>query len=130
MRLHHRERHGGVVDVLRGEAEVQELLEFGQAEFIEAAFQEIFHGLHIMVGLFFYLLDFQSVFRLEFLIDGAEVIVVAVELLELRQRQFAQGDVILHFDHHAIADEGKFTEKVVQLNGLGTVTPVDGRYCG
>ena len=46
-----------------------------------------------------------------FVVNSAEVVVVAVELLKLRQGQFAQGDVILHFDHHAIADEGKFTEK-------------------
>jgi len=129
VRLHHRERHGGVVDVLRGEAEVQKLLEFGQAEFVETAFQEVFHGFHVVVGLFFYLLDFQSVFNLELFVDGAEVVVVAVELLKLRQGQLAQGDVILHLYHYAIADEGKFGEKVVQLNGLGTVTPVDGRYC-
>ncbi len=107
---------------------MQKLLEFGEVEFVEAAFQEVFHGFHIVVGLFFYFLDFQCVFRLEFLIDGAEVVIIAIKVFQLRQRQFAQGDVILHFDHHAVADEGKFTEKVVQLGGLGTVAPIDGRY--
>ena len=50
-RLLYRQWHRSVVDVLRGESEVYELLELLQAtDLVELLLYEVFHSLHIVVG--------------------------------------------------------------------------------
>jgi len=54
----------------------------------------------------------------------------AVDAGELRQRQFAERDEILHFDADAVADEGLFGKIIGQFLRFITVAPVNGRNGG
>ena len=72
-RFFYREGDGGVVDVLGGESEVDELLVgFEASEFVELFFYEVFHGFDVVVGNAFYFFDSARVVEREVEVDGAE----------------------------------------------------------
>ena len=54
---------GGVVDVLGGQSEVNELFPGGKPESVESFLDVIFNGLDIVVGDLLYILDFRGIFR-------------------------------------------------------------------
>ena len=126
-----RQRDGRVVDVLRRKAEVDELLEGAQPQRIHLLLKQIFDGFHVVIGRSFDLLD-------AFGVGGREVAVESAQLLEggrvdpfqLGQRQFAQGDEILHLDADAVADEGIFRKVVGQSFRYLAVASVDRRNGG
>ena len=76
---------------------------------VEALLEEVFHGLHVVVG---HGLDVFHALRVglgEVAVDVAQLAELgAVNPLELGQRNFAQGDEILHLHIHAVANEGVF----------------------
>ena len=106
-RLLYRERHGRVVDVLRSQAEMYELLVFFKiTDLVNLFLYIILHGLHVVVRHLFYLLHpCGSLFR-ELAVDVAQCVEVGVvEVCELRQWQFAQCDEILYLHTYAVSDE-------------------------
>ena len=99
MALLHGKGHGGVVDILRGEAEVDELLEVGQAHLVEFMFEEVLHGLHVVVGGLLYLLDGEGVVVGEMTVDIAQGLGLAGHGGQRRTLPFellAQGNEIFH----------------------------------
>ena len=66
-------RHTRIIDVLAGEAEVNELLVILQAHGIEFLFQEIFHSLDVMVGDGLYFLDAGGIGNLKVTVNIAEL---------------------------------------------------------
>ena len=71
--LFHRERHAGVVDVLRGESEVYELLEgIKSANLVELLLDEVFHRFHIVVGHLLDVFHPLGIGHGEVLVDGAQ----------------------------------------------------------
>ena len=127
-RVEHRHRHRGVVDVLRGEAKVYEFLEPVEAHGVELLFQEIFHGLDVVIGRGLDFLDARGVGQGKVMIDVAELFQRrGGHVLELRQGNLAQGDEILDLDLHAVADKSEFRKILVEALALRPVAPVDGR---
>ena len=124
-------RNRGVVDILRGEPEVHELLERLQSQSVHLLFDQVLDRLHVVVGRLLDLLDPER-------IGFAEVAVNVAQLLhgglvhagELGQRQFAQRDEILHFHQHTVADQRIFGEIIGQHLALVAVTAVDRGYSG
>ena len=106
----YRQRHAGVVDVLRGEPEVDELLVGVEpANLVELLLDEVFHCLNIVVCHLLYFLDAARIGLREVGIDGAQAAEKAVvESGQLGQRQLAQGDEVFYFDAHPVADERIF----------------------
>ena len=87
----YRERNGGVVDILRGKTEMDELLVLVEmANTVELLLDEIFHCLHVVIGHLLYLLHPTGVVEREIAVNltecGEERL---VEVLELGQRKFA-----------------------------------------
>ena len=114
-RLLHREGHAGVVDVLRRQAEVYELLVLGKGlrparslclgvEPVEHLLDEVLHRLHVVVGHALYVLHPLRVGRREVAIDVAQKLKVGVvELFQLGQGQLTQADEVLNLYPHAVA---------------------------
>ena len=108
-RLFQRERDGRIVDVLRGEAEMHELLVGLQSQGVHFLLDNVLDGFYVVVR-----------YRLDFLhplgVGGREIEVEGaqggefrmVDAGKLRKRQFAQRDEILHFDADAVADKCLF----------------------
>ena len=78
-----REWHAGVVDILRSQTEVDELLVGIQAsDLVEALLDEILHGLDIVVSDLLDVLDTLSAFLVEVAIDVAQAFEkVVIEVL-------------------------------------------------
>ncbi len=93
-----RQGHRSVVDVLRGEAEMDELLEALQPKSVPTLLKEVFNSLDIVVGHRFYRLDALGIGQGEVFIYAAQLgEYVGIDSRELRQGDFAQGDEILDF---------------------------------
>ena len=106
-RLPERERNGRVVDVLRREAEMHELLIGLQPEGVHFLLDDVLDGLYVVVGHRLDLLHAPGVGVREIEVERAQGGEFrAVDAGQLRQRQFAQGDEVFHFDADAVADEG------------------------
>ena len=118
--LLNRKRCGGVVDVLRGESEVDELLEGSQSsDGVELLLDEVLHSLDIVVGDALDILHALGILLREVLVDGAQSGEMFFgECCELRQWQFAEEDEIFDFDPHAVADECEFRKELVECFGL------------
>ncbi len=124
----HRHRHRGVVDVLRGEAEVDELLPLREPQGVETLLEEVLHGLHVVVRNRFEILDLQGVLLGELLIDGGELLQRGGgNPRELRQPLAAEGYEILNLHLHAVADKGELREILVEARSLRAVATVDRR---
>ena len=130
-RLLDRERNGRVVDVLRREAEVDELLAGAQPQRIHLLFEQVLDGFHVVVGRALDLLDALGVGRREVAVKSAQSLECGrADPFQFGQRQFAQGDEILHFDADAVADQGVFRKVVGQSLRYLAVASVDGRNGG
>ena len=127
-----REGYAGVVDVLRGQSEMDELLVLVEASKpVEFLLDEIFHGLHVVVGGLLDFLDACGVCFREVAVDVAERVEAAVvEVLQLRQRQLAERDEVFNLHAHPVTDEGILREIFCQQPGLVPVSPVDRRDGG
>lgn len=126
--LHQAEGHRGVVDVLGGEAEVDELLVAGRdAHCVETPLYEVFHRLDVMVGGLLYLLDLGGLVLGHVAVDAAQSVEeAAVEVPQLGQRQLAQGDEVLYLHADSVSYEGKFGIVGGKVPDLSVVPPVDG----
>ena len=123
-----RKRQSGVVDVLRGQAEVDVLAPGLQAELVELFFEPVLDRLDVVVGDFLDVLDPLGVGRVEAGVELAQPVEVPrVDAGELRQRQPAERDEVLDLDPHPVADQRGFGEVVRQALGLAAVAPVDRR---
>ena len=127
-----REGHAGVVDVLRGEAKVDEFAVAGvDAQGGKLLLDKVFHRLDVMVGGAFYLLDGLCIVYAKVEIDVAQRSeAAAVKATKLRQRYLAQGYEILYFYPYAIADQSIFGEIFSQFCSLGLIASVNGRHGG
>ena len=124
--LLHGKRNCGVVDVLGGQAEVDELAEGLQAELVEFLLEPVLDRLDVVVGDLLDVLDALRVLHAEAGVDRTEPLEVArVEAGQLRQRQPAERDEVLDLDPHAVADQGGFGEVIRQAFGLAAVAAVD-----
>ena len=118
----------GVVDILRGEAEVDELLVLFQAESVHLLLDEVLHRFYVVVGPFFDLFDPEGILFREVTVEVAKFFEMGrVHALQLRQGQSAEGDEVFYLHADPVADKGIFREVFFQRGGGGTVTTVDGR---
>ena len=122
-----REGDRGVVDILRGEPEMDELLAGAQADFVHLLLEQVLDGLHVVVGDRFDLLHAAGVVRREVAVERAQLFERRrIDLRQLGQRQFAQSDEILHLHADAVADERRLGEIVGQFFGFAAIAAVDG----
>lgn len=124
-------RNRRVVDVLRRQAEVHELAVSAESQLVELPLDQILDGLYVVVGRSFDLLDFQSVGSGKVAVQIAQFLESApIHVGQLRQRQLAKRDEILHLYQHAVADQSQFRKIVGQHLALVAVAPVDRGYGG
>ena len=99
--------HGGVVDILRGESEVDKFLVLLQSELVELLFQEIFHSLHVVICHALNVFDALCVVNAEVAVNVAKFFLrFRSHAFELWQRNLAKGDKIFHLHIHTIANKG------------------------
>ena len=104
-RLSDHQREGGVIDILRGEPEVDELLLIGKPEGIEPLLDEVLHGLDVVVRRTLDLLDTCCISAGEAQVDVVEVLdTLFVEHLAECGELLAQGDEVKDLDTYPIAD--------------------------
>ena len=98
------ERHGCVVNILRCESEVNELLVFLEiSEFVELFLDIIFHGLHVVVGYLLDILDARCALLVKLAVYVAEAVeMFVIEVCQLWQRQFAKRYEIFDFHTDAV----------------------------
>ena len=126
----HAQRHTGVVDVLRGETEVDELFKVGEPHLVKLAFEEVFHRLDIVVGGLLYLLDGEGVLVAEVAVDVAQRFGFAGYSGQLRAlclELFGQSDEVLHFDSDTVFYQRPFREVGRQGFAFAAVAPIDRR---
>ena len=131
--------YGGVVDVLGGESEVDEVLGGGRRkeeggrrkELIEALLDVVFDGFDVVVGDGLDVLHALGLLGGELLVDGAQGREEFTgEAGQLRQGQLAEGDEILYFHADAIAYERILRKEVREGLGFSTVAAVNRRNGG
>lgn len=122
------------VDVLRGEAEVDEFLfclqglGLAAVQRVDLFLDEVFHGLDVVVGYALNVLHAGGICLGEVGVDGAQQCLDGLcDACQLWQGEFCKTDEIFDFDTHAIANECELGEIVGQVGRLGAVSPVDGR---
>ncbi len=118
--------HRRVVDVLRGEPEVDELLGRTEAERVQLFLEPVFHGLHIVVGGTFDGFHGAGV-RLGERCNALGQIVQpgGSDILQLRQRDLAEEAEPVEFHQKAVADQCQFREPGGQRRCARTIAPVD-----
>ena len=103
---------------------------------IESLFEVVFHSLDVVVGDFFDVLDFDSVFGSHIQVEAAEpgkeffpaLAGTLPEAFQLGQGNPAQCDVVLYFHPHPVADESEFTEIILQGCCLRSIAAVYRRH--
>ena len=86
---------------------MHELLVAGQPQGVHFLLDDVLDGLYVVVRHRLDLLNAFGVGRRKIGVQRAQGGEFrAVDAGQLRQRQFAQGDEVLHFDADAVADEG------------------------
>src|SRR6187402_5637 len=64
---------GGIIDILRGKSEMNPFFQFCSLTLIKLGLQKIFHRFDIMVGYFFGLFYFFSIFKRKIRNNGFEI---------------------------------------------------------
>ena len=126
--FHEAQRYGCIVDVLGCQAEVDEFLVAGvYAQCVEASLYEVFHCLDIVIGGLLDFLDFCGLVLGHVAVYAAQgVEEAAVEILQLGQRQLAQGDEILYLNSYSVSYESKLGIIGGKVPYLSVVPSVDG----
>ena len=121
------QRGCGVVDILRGKAKMDEFLErFQPAYLVKLLFQEIFHGLDIMVRHLFDVLHALCMLLVKAAIDVAQAFKKAVvKPFKLRKRKLTKAYEILNLNTDTIAYERIFRKIAGQCLCLVTITAID-----
>ena len=110
---------------------MHELLHAAQPEGVHLLLDDVLHGLHVVVGHRLDLLHTRGVGRREVAVEAPQGLALRrAHARELRQRDFAQGDEIFHFDPDAVADQGLFRKIIGEFLRFTTVTAVYGRDGG
>ena len=110
---------------------MHELLVAFEAQRVHLLLDDVFDGFHVVVGNRFDLLHARGVGRRKVAVEGAQRFELhGLDAAQLRQRDAAQGDEILHFDADAVADERLLGEIIGEFFRFTAVTAVDGRYGG
>lgn len=114
------------------QSEVDEFLVLLQsAQLVKLFLQEVFHGLYVVVGHAFDVLDALSVGFREVAVDVSQGFEdTFVHALQLGQRQLAEGDEVLHFHPYAVSHQCEFREIGGQGIRLAPITTVNRRDCG
>ena len=100
-----RKRNRGIVDVLGSQSEVDELFVWGQSQFFESVFDEIFHGFYVVVGHFFGFFDPKGIFGREVSVNVTQTFeYIRVDGCKLRQRNLAKCNEIFNFYQYAVFD--------------------------
>ena len=101
----HRHRHRSIIYILRSKTKMYKLLESLKPHLIETLFQEIFHRLNIVIGHALNFLDALSILHSKIAINIAQRLKLCrIHTFQLRQRQLAQCDKILHLHLHTVAN--------------------------
>ena len=125
-RLSDHQREGGVIDILRGEPEVDELLLISKPEGIEPLLDEVLHGLDIVVRRTLDLLDTCCISAGEAQVDVVEVLdTLLIEHLAQRRELLAQSDEVKDLDTYPIADQCLLREVGDECLGLRPVASID-----
>ena len=120
-------RYTGIVDILRGKTEMDELLIYAQHR-IKLFLDEVLHGLHVVVGHLFNILHPLSIGRREVNVDVAQLREQRmVEILKLWQRQFAERNEILNLYPDSIAHKRILRKKISQRLCLTTIAAINRR---
>ena len=123
-----RERNGRIVDILRREAEVDELLVAFESQGIHLLLDDVLDGLDVVVRNRLDLLDPLGVGVRKIGVESAQFgKLCVVDVAELGERKLAQGDEIFHFDADSITNQGLFGKIIRQFFRFVPVAPVDGR---
>ena len=122
------ERHAGVVDILRSEPKMDKLfIGIQSLKAVELFLDEIFHGLHIMIGGPLDLLDARGRSLVKVPIDVAELIEAGmIEGCQLGQWKLAKRYEIFDLHPNAVSDERIFRKISSQGGSLFSITTVDG----
>ena len=125
-RLHHGQRDGRVVDVLGGQAEMDELGAVLEAEGGQLVLDEVLHRLHIVVGGPFNVLDRLRIGFAKGHIDVAQSVHLRLgQGRQLRQADAVQGNEVLDLDPDPVLDQTGFGEVGGQGFGVAAVTAID-----
>ena len=121
--------HAGVVDILAGQAEVDEfLVVFQSADAVELFLDEVLDSLHIVVCNSLYILHALGILFREVAVYVAQLLVADGKALQLRQGQMNEGNKIFYLYPDTIANQSIFREIRSQRFGLASVSAVNRRY--
>ena len=124
----YRHRHRRVVDILRCEAEVYELLPLVKPQGVKPLLEEILHSLDIVVGDRLMLLDAHGISLGELFVYLAQDSVCAGRHIgQLRNAQTAERDEILHFHLHAVTNQGVLRKIPVETRGFAAIAAINRR---
>ena len=124
------EGHTGIVDILTGETEMDELLVGIQtANLVELFLDEILHGLYVVVSNALYVLHALGISLGEVAVNVAQSLCRCGKTLQLGQRQFAQSDEILNLYSYAVLNKCVLRKITGQRLGLATVTSINRTDC-
>ena len=126
------EGEGGVVDVLRGQPEMHELLvNIQSADSIKLLLDEVFNGFDIVVGDTLDVLDALCVGFRKFGVEAAQPWKQGrIKALELGKGKFAKGNEILNLHADTILHQCIFREVGGESFGFAAVAAIDGRDGG
>ena len=117
------QRQGGVVHVLRGQAEVHKLRGRASAEGVQLLLEPVLDRLDVVVRGLLGGLDGLGVVEGEVAVERAEV-VWPVEDRKLGQPHLRQGDQVLDLDLHPVADQAPFRQVGRKLRSRRAVPAV------
>lgn len=109
---------------------MNELTPFHDVHFLETVLDEVLYSLYVVVGDLLDFLHLGRILRSHVPVDVPEGFVFrAVEIGQLRKRDFAECDEIFYLDADTVLDESVFAEIFSEGFGLTRVASVDRRYC-
>ena len=122
----HRKRHTGIVDVLRGQTEMDKLLvSIQSANLIKLFLDKILYSLDIVVGNLLDILDTLRIILIKVLIYLTQTSKQSrIERSKLRQRQLTQSDKILNLYTNTISYERILGKIVCEWLCLSPVTSI------
>ncbi len=128
--LLHREGYSRVVDILRRQAEVHELLVGLQTDLVHLLLEDVLDRLHVVIRHGFDLLDTLGRGGREVEVQRAKCLVgLLIYAGELRQREFAQGDEVFNLDTDAVTDQCLLGKIVGQTLRHTAVAAINGGNC-
>ena len=127
-----RKRHTGIVDILRGQAKMYELLVLLKATHsIKTFLDEILYGLHVVIGHSLNILDALRIGWRKLAVDVTHGFkTVMVEILKLGKGQFAKSNKVFYLNAYTVSHQCIFRKILTQrlcLPAIATINRRDGR---